>query len=94
MYNKLIENYLSKLTKDDVILLAFKNNIILSPNEVDYLYKTIKNKYQILLSNNYEIIFKEANDYLKKDNIKKLYNLYLDYRNKYKNYLNLTNFDI
>ena len=87
MYNKIIENYISKLTKDDITLFAFKNDIILNPNEVDYIYNILKNKYQILLSNNYEIIFKEANNYITNNNLKKIYNLYLDYRNKYKNYL-------
>ena len=87
MYNKLIEKYLSKLTKDDLILFAFKNDIILNSLEVDYIYNIIKNKYQILLSNDYEIIFKDATNYITKNNLKKIYNLYLDYRNKYKNYL-------
>lgn len=88
MYNKIIENYISKLTKDEVILYAFKNDIILNPNEADYLFNIIKNKYQILLSDNYEIIFKEANNYISKNNLKKLYNLFLDYRAKYKNLIN------
>ena len=87
MYNKLIEKYLSKLTKDDLILFAFKNDIILNSLEVDYIYNIIKNKYQILLSDDYEIIFKDATNYITKNNLKKIYNLYLDYRNKYKNYL-------
>ena len=88
MYNKIIENYISKLTKDEIILYAFKNDIILNPNEADYLFNIIKNKYQILLSDNYEIIFKEANNYISKNNLKKLYNLFLDYRAKYKNLIN------
>ena len=88
MYNKIIENYISKLTKDEVILYAFKNDIILNPNEADYLFNIIKNKYQILLSNNYEIIFKEANNYISENNLKKLYNLFLNYREKYIKYLN------
>ncbi len=88
MYNKIIENYISKLTKDEIILYAFKNDIILNPNEADYLFNIIKNKYKILLSNNYEIIFKEANNYISENNLKKIYKLFLDYRNKYKSYLN------
>ena len=88
MYNKIINNYLSKLTKDDITLYAFKNDIILNPKEVDYIYNILKNKYQILLSNNYEIIFKDATNYITNNNLKKLYNLYLDYRAKYINYFN------
>ena len=49
MYNKIIENYLTKLTKDDITLFAFKNDIILSPNEVDYIYNIIKNKSPFII---------------------------------------------
>ena len=87
MFNNLIENYLNKLTKDDIVLYAFKNNIILKPNETDYIYKIIKNDYKILLGDNYETIFNNAKDFIEKENLKKLYNLFLDYRDKYKNYL-------
>ena len=83
MYLKIIENYLKKLNKDDIILFAFKNDIILKPNEVDYLYKTIKNDFKILLSNNYQEVFDKAINYIDKNNLKKIYNLFLDYRAKY-----------
>ena len=83
MYLKIIENYIKKISKDDIILFAFKNDIILKPNEVDYLYKTIKNDYKILLSNNYQEVFDKAINYIDKNNLKKIYNLFLDYRAKY-----------
>ena len=88
MFNNVIENYISKLTKDDIVLFAFKNNIILKPNEADYLYNVIKNDYQILLSNDYQNVFNKAKNYLDEKTLKKLYNLFLDYRDKYKNFLN------
>lgn len=86
MYLKIIENYINKLSKDDIILFAFKNNIILKPNESDYLYNVIKNDYKILLGNNYNDVFNNAKNYIDSNKLKKIYNLYLDYREKYKFY--------
>ena len=88
MYLKIIENYINKLNKDDIIIFAFKNDIILKPNELDYLYKIIKKDYKILLSNNYQEIFNKSKDYINENNLKKIYNLFLDYREKYKSYFN------
>ena len=88
MYLKIIENYINKLSKDDIILFAFKNNIILKPNESDYLYNVIKNDYKILLGNNYNDVFNNAKNYIDSNKLKKIYNLYLDYREKYKFYFN------
>lgn len=86
MYLKIIENYINKLSKDDIILFAFKNNIILKPNESDYLYNVIKNDYKILLGNNYNYVFNNAKNYIDSNKLKKIYNLFLDYREKYKFY--------
>ena len=87
MYLKIIEDYINKLTKEDIILFAFNNNIILKPIESDYLYKTIKLDYKKLLSNNYNEIFEKAKEYINQNNLEKLYNLFLEYRIKYQKYL-------
>ena len=83
----MLENYLKKLTKNDIIVFANKNNIILNNQELDYIYNTIKDNYQILLSPNYNLIFDKAHDFIRENNLKKIYNLFLDYRNKYQKYL-------
>ena len=88
MYELIIENYINNLNKDDIVYFALKNNITLNDLELDYVYKTIKTKYKILLSDNYETIFLEGKNYLKPDNYKKICNLFLDYRNKFKQFLN------
>ena len=87
MFLKILENYLKRLSKDDILSFATKNNIILNNKELDYIFNTIKNDYKILLSNNYDVVFQNANNYIREDNLKKIYNLFLDYRNKYQNYL-------
>ena len=47
----LVEPYISKITKDDIINFAFNNNIKLNNNELDFIYNFIKTKYKDVLSN-------------------------------------------
>lgn len=79
---KLIEHYINKLTKEDIIDFSIKNDIILNNDELIYLYKIIKEKYKILLNGDTSI-FNEI-----KDNINiNAYNKIIELYNKYKNYL-------
>ena len=84
----MLENYIKNLTKDEVVYWGFKNDIILKPEEADYIYKIIKTDYQKLLGNNYLEVFETAKKIINEKTLKKLYNLFLDYREKYKYYLN------
>ena len=88
MYELIIKNYINNLSINDIITFAKKNDITLSNDEVNYIYKTIKCNYKVLLGSTYEIVLNEAKNYLTNDNYKKICNLYLDYRNKFKNFLN------
>ena len=45
MYLKLIENYIKNLTLNDITIFALKNNIELNNQELDFIYKTLKNDY-------------------------------------------------
>ena len=86
MFFSILDNYINKLTKDDIILFGKKNNITLTDKEINYIYNVIKNDYDILLSNNYQKVFDDASSYIKEDKLKKIYNLFLDYRNKYSSF--------
>ena len=88
MFYKIILNYIKNLNKSDILIFATNNNIKLTNSELDYIYNEVKNNYKILLSNDYEKIFFNAKNYIEEEKLKKIYNLFLDYRNKYKNYLN------
>ena len=88
MYEFLISNYIKNLCKNDIVYFALKNNIKLNDLELDYVYKTIKSNYKILLSDNYECIFLEGKNHLSSENYKKICNLFMDYRNKFKSFLN------
>lgn len=88
MQDFIISNYISKLDKNNITYFALKNDIRLNDNELDYVYKTIKNDYKILLSNNYESVFNESRNKLSLENYDKLYKLYLVYRKMYEGFLN------
>ena len=88
MYEKIIENYINKLTLNDVTFFALKNNISLNNQELDYVYKTIKNNYKKLLGSEFKEIFLDAKKYLKEDNYKKICSLFEDYRKKFSFFLN------
>lgn len=88
MYELIFQNYLNNLTKNDILTFGIQNNIKLNSNELEYIYKTLKNNYKFLLGNDYEIVFKEAKNYLTKSNYDKIFSLYLSYREKYQDFLN------
>ena len=79
---RLIEHYINKLTKEDIIEFSIKNDIILNNDELIYLYKIIKEKYKILLNGDTSI-FNEIKDNININTYNKIIELY----NKYKNYL-------
>ena len=87
MYELIIKNYINNLSKNDIVYFALKNNIGLNDLELDYVYKTIKKNYKVLLSDDYKIIFNEGKNYLTDDNYLKICNLFMEYRNKFKDYL-------
>ena len=88
MFNNLISNYINKLSINDIKIFSLKNNIYLNDKEINYVYNVLKKDYKKLLSNNYDIVFHDAKKYIENDNLKKIYNLYLDYRLKYQNFIN------
>ena len=82
----LIKNYIELLSIDKLKEFGLKNNINLNNNELEYLLNLVKE--------NYEDILKDDAKYLEslKNNInpveyKKLKDLYLYYKNRYKGYL-------
>jgi len=82
----LIKNYIDKLSVNNLKDFALNNNINLTDNELNYILNLVKD--------NYEDILKDDTIYLEniKNNInpleyEKIKNLYLYYKNKYKNYL-------
>ena len=80
MMNLLIDNYVKKMTTDDIKSFLTNNHIYLNDSDISFFYHLIKT--------NYKDILKYPDDYLKmiqnkvtKDDYNKIYNLYLNYKN-------------
>lgn len=51
LMNYLIEAYVNKLTKQDILNFALKNNLNVTNEELDFVYKFIKYNYKTVLNN-------------------------------------------
>ena len=78
MMEKLINSYVNKLTKQDILLFADKNNITLTNEEVDIIFNVIKKDWQELLHNPNKIFnnIKSQVSLTTYNNIIYFYNLY------------------
>ena len=47
----LIETYINKLTKQDILNFAIKNNLKVTDEELDFVYNFIKYNYKTVLNN-------------------------------------------
>ena len=51
LMNYLIEAYVNKLTKQDILNFASKNNLNVTNEELDFVYNFIKYNYKTVLNN-------------------------------------------
>ena len=82
----IIESYIKKMTKSDVNTFAFKNDIMLSEEELNFTYDFIKKNYNAILKSNGFNIERYAS-YYSKENFPKVKKLFSDYFQKYRAYL-------
>ncbi|MGM9834187.1 MAG: hypothetical protein ACI31M_00180 [Bacilli bacterium] len=83
----LIERYMSKLTKEDVLKFAISNNVNLSESELDFTYQFVKKNWQTILSNhgNFDIDRYKGN--FSEENFTKIKKLIKEYATKYSRYI-------
>lgn len=82
----IIKKYINTLTITEVDNFSRKNGIYLNEYELNYVYNTIRNNYEVIV-NCPEKIFEDANKYISNSNLEKIKVLYDDYKKKYQNYL-------
>ena len=83
MQEYLINEYIKKMTIDDIKNFAKKNNIEITNNDASILYTYAKNYYQDFLSGKDNEIIKELKNKLEPNTFKEVYKLYLKYKIKY-----------
>ncbi len=78
----IIEKYINKLTKQDIINYANNQNIILPESDVNTIYYYIKNKYTFFLQGHQEELLNEIKHKVTHPTYLKLEELYNLYKNK------------
>lgn len=79
---QLIKNYVSKMTKEDVVSFTNKNGIYLSDSELDFVYRFIKKNYEAMYANP-NIDLSRYKDHFSEENYNKMMKLINEYKSKY-----------
>ena len=85
--NYIISKYIEKLKVDDIYKFAKKNDIYLTNNEANVIFKTIKNHWNDLIFNDYKVYLKKIKNEISNPVYLKLEELIEIYKEKYKDYL-------
>lgn len=78
----LIEQYVNKMTKDDITKFSLKQGIILEEQELDIIYDYIKKDYKTFIYGNPRPILDELKQKVKPITYNKIETLYIKYKNK------------
>ena len=79
---QLIKNYVSRMTKEDIVGFLSKNDIFLSDAELDFTYRFIKKNYEALYANPNVDLSKYKQNY-SEENFNKIMKLVSEYKAKY-----------
>lgn len=83
MKEKLISEYVNKMTLDDVNNFALKNGIILKDTEVKLIYDHIKNNWRTIVFGNPRGILDDLKEKLDSTSYQKIESLYVYFKNLY-----------
>lgn len=82
MYEKMIEKYINKLTKEDILKFSYTQNVKLTHEELDIIYFYIKEYWRQIVKSDPTSIFMELKEKLSTN----VYNKMIELYNKYKGY--------
>lgn len=77
-----IENYVNRLTKDDIRRFALKQSVTLGNDEVAFIYTYIKKNYKNIIFGNPKDVLTDIKDEVKANTYNKIVNLYMQYKDK------------
>ena len=85
--HKLLEYYINKISINDIRDFALKNGANLSLEELNLIYKYVKNDWETIIFGNADQIFSDLKKNLTAKNYQITTNLFKEYKEKFKNYL-------
>ena len=83
----IIKNYINNMNIEDLNILLIKNDINLNDNELNVLYNHLKNDWYTFIYEDSTQILNDIKNKFSLNNYNKLYNIYINAKEKYKNYL-------
>ena len=83
----LIKNYVSKLSLSEIDSFSKKQGLSLSQDELNLIYDYIKNDWHTIIYGNPRPILDSLKDKLDDFSYNKIEKLYVEFNEKYKNYL-------
>jgi len=83
MYEYLIGEYIKKMTINDILDYAKKNNITISENDAIILHSYAKKYYKDFINGNPDNILKEIKSKINPETYKQAYKLYIENKMKY-----------
>ncbi len=83
MKERLISEYVSRMTLDDVNSFALKNGIILKDSEIKLIYDHIKNNWHTIVFGNPRGILDDLKEKLDSTSYQKIESLYIYFKNRY-----------
>ncbi len=83
MKEYLIREYINKLTIDDILNYAHKNNLTINENDAIILYNYAKKYYKDFINGNPKDILKEIKSKINPETYKQAYKLYIENKMKY-----------
>lgn len=87
MKERFIQNYVDKITKEDIRAFANKNGIMLSDNEIAILYPILKKEWKAFLYSDPTPILNDLKTKLSSTTYEKGIELYLVMKEKYQSLL-------
>ena len=83
MKERLISEYVNRMTLEDVNNFALKNGIILKNNEIKIIYDHIKNSWHTIVFGNPRGILDDLKEKLDSTSYQKIESLYIYFKNRY-----------
>lgn len=87
MKQVLIQKYIDMITKEDIKKFALANGESLTSEEVDIIYRAIKDEWKTIIYDDYHVILNRYKNSFTVDKLKKIENLIILYKDKYRNFI-------
>ncbi|HIS91215.1 MAG TPA: hypothetical protein IAC20_06150 [Candidatus Faecisoma merdavium] len=87
MKEKLISEYISKITMEDINNFALKNGINLNDKELEIIYNHVKNNWRTIIYGNPREILDDLKENINNISYQKIESLYVYFKNRYSNFL-------